>query len=353
MVIASLAGGGSERVCVSLANRWAEEGRRVEILLVQRKGRFLDDLDARVGVVSAERARTRDALLWMRRQLNRRPEVPALLFGFDLGVGLGALRRLGLVKAPLVYREGSCPRRNIRAGSRWKYRAFVAGVDGVVAQSRYALGALQEFGVRRPRSAVIWNPLPVGQGEGLPKPAGGPAGGLRLVTVGRLSPEKGLLGLVEALPLVRREWPGTTLTIAGEGPQRADLQARVEALRLGGVVRLPGHVPDPARLCAESDLFVLPSDYEGQPNALFEALQAGCPVLAAGGPGVGEVLSELGLGDCRLEAGDLAAQLPAAIRRVLALPPAHWERARTQLARGADAGTVARAYREFCAACRG
>lgn len=345
-MIATLTGGGSERVCVTLANQWAAEGRQVEILLVTRTGVFLATLDPRVRIVSADKARLRHALLWLRRRLNLWPGVPALLFGFDFGVGLGALKRLGLISAPLVYREGSCPLRNISERSHWKYRVFVGGVEGVIAQSRHALASLRGLGVRYSATAVIWNPLPprpcaVVRGPGL---AGN---GPRLVAAGRLSPEKGFLRLLGAVARLRDRYPAVTLTIAGEGPQRAELEQRAESLGVRGAVSLPGFVSAPDSVFREADFFVLSSDYEGQPNALLEALQCGCRVVAAGGNGVGELLQTLGLDACWIQEADFAAGLESALRRAGALPEEQWAVARDRLHGLTDIHAVAKAYREF------
>jgi glycosyltransferase involved in cell wall biosynthesis len=102
--------------------------------------------------------------------------------------------------------------------------------------------------------------------------------GRRILYVGRLSPEKNLSAVVEAAASVG---PGATLTVAGSGPLRLDLEA--QASKRGVPVEFLGVVPQaklPAVYCA-SDVFVLASFTEGHPKVLLEAMACGLPCIAS------------------------------------------------------------------------
>lgn len=99
------------------------------------------------------------------------------------------------------------------------------------------------------------------------------------VTVGRLSPEKNHARLIRAFARVHAERSETRLLLLGDGPLAADLEALVERLDLGHAVRFAGYQSNPYELMAESDCFVLSSDYEGQPMVILEALTLGVPVV--------------------------------------------------------------------------
>lgn len=107
-------------------------------------------------------------------------------------------------------------------------------------------------------------------------------GPVRLLTVGRLVRQKGLDVLLEALALL----PPTTawqLTIAGEGPLRAELAAQAQRLGFGDRVRFTGWMhreQELPQLMRHSDVFVMPSRNEGMSNALLEAMASGLPVAA-------------------------------------------------------------------------
>ncbi|WP_135467495.1 glycosyltransferase family 4 protein [Crenalkalicoccus roseus] len=98
-------------------------------------------------------------------------------------------------------------------------------------------------------------------------------------TVAALRSEKNLARLLRAFRLLPEEG-GARLVIAGEGPERASLEALAVALGLGGRVRFTGHVGDPAPLYRTFDLFALSSDTEQMPLSVLEAMAAGLPVVA-------------------------------------------------------------------------
>lgn len=99
------------------------------------------------------------------------------------------------------------------------------------------------------------------------------------ITVGRLSPEKNQARLIEAFAQVHSKNPMTRLVIVGDGPLRDYLQSLVLELGLFNAVKLVGQTPNPYQLMARADVFVLSSDYEGQPMVLLEALVLGLPVI--------------------------------------------------------------------------
>jgi glycosyltransferase involved in cell wall biosynthesis len=348
LVIASFHAGGSERVCLRLANAWAAQGFCVELLLVRRKGPYLALLDPRVRILSPDASRTLRALPWIRRQLRRWPAVPALLFGFDLGVGLGAMKRLGILPVPLIYREGSLPTRNIPSSAHWRYGALIGGVDGVIAQSKVALDSLRNLGLNALPGAVIWNPVQP-PGSPVDAPSRVPfARGVRFLAVGRISPEKGLLRLVRAFRHLRTSCPEAVLEIAGEGPQQTEIQAAIASLGLNGLVQMTGLATNLAELYSRADVLLLASHYEGQPNVVFEALSHGCRVAVAGGPAVAEVMETLHLSECVIAEGDFAVELAAAVQRGNDIPAARWHQALKDLAALTNPEPVSAAYLEFC-----
>lgn len=101
-----------------------------------------------------------------------------------------------------------------------------------------------------------------------------------LVFVGRLSREKGVGLLIDAVYRLRSEFPRIALAVAGEGPNRQGLERQVDALEMGDSVRFLGYVNDPGPLLAACDCFVLPSQTEGMPIAMLEAMSFAAPIVA-------------------------------------------------------------------------
>ncbi|WP_162308085.1 glycosyltransferase [Segeticoccus rhizosphaerae] len=112
------------------------------------------------------------------------------------------------------------------------------------------------------------------------------------VTVGRLSPEKNHARLIRAFDAVHQEHPATRLVIVGSGPLQEELQSLALGLGLARAVILAGHQNNPFAILAESDCFVLSSDYEGQPMVILEALVLGLPVVSTDFASVGGALPE-------------------------------------------------------------
>jgi glycosyltransferase involved in cell wall biosynthesis len=115
-----------------------------------------------------------------------------------------------------------------------------------------------------------------------------------LLFAGRLVPEKGVLDSVEAVSLLAQRRP-VRLVIAGSGPARADVEARIRALELGANAQLLGHLdPDAMRAAYRSaDVFVLPTYWiEGFPTAIAEAMDAGLPVVTTKSRGMADHLEE-------------------------------------------------------------
>ena len=113
-----------------------------------------------------------------------------------------------------------------------------------------------------------------------------------IVTAGRFSPQKGFSYLLDALPKVLQSFSDVHLVLIGEGELRGDLEHQIERLNIRDRVHLPGYRRDVPRLLGASDLFVLPSLYEGLPNVMLEAMAAGIPVVATSVNGVPEVVED-------------------------------------------------------------
>lgn len=102
--------------------------------------------------------------------------------------------------------------------------------------------------------------------------------GRAYLAVGRLVPQKNFALLLDAFARIAR--PDDTLTILGEGTDRAMLERRAAALGIAQHVRMPGHTDPLDPWLAQADVFVLSSSYEGVPAVLIEALAAGLPIVA-------------------------------------------------------------------------
>jgi glycosyltransferase involved in cell wall biosynthesis len=176
----------------------------------------------------------------------------------------------------------------------WLERRLVGAFDRIVVVSN-AIKAQ----VGRSHDRVLLVPNGVSLRED-PRPellgarSTGKNGPIKILAAGRLSHEKGFDVLIGAIALLKASKIAVQLTIAGEGPQRTELEAQILAAGLAGAVRLAGYADDMNRLYDEADMFVLCSRTEGLPMVLLEAMSRGVPVIATA---VGEVPEVLGHGN--------------------------------------------------------
>jgi glycosyltransferase involved in cell wall biosynthesis len=202
-------------------------------------------------------------------------------------------------------------------------RVVARGADLVLCVSPDLEKRMRAAGARRVERAVIAAakvpPVPGGLAGGGTEPQ---AAGISLavgrpvvLAVGRLARQKGFGVLLEAAAAWRDLDPMPLVVIAGDGPLRPELRARAAAL--GAPAVFLGHRADvPARLAAAA-VFVLPSQWEGQPLVLQEALRAGAATVATRVGGIPWLTGD----DAALlvPPGDARA-LAAAVRSVLTDP---------------------------------
>ncbi len=138
------------------------------------------------------------------------------------------------------------------------------------------------------------------------------------ISVGRLESGKGQQYWLPIMADIRRDWPKACLLLAGEGPDRADIEKTIERLGLGNAVKLLGQRKDVPALLDLADVYVSASVTEGFGIAVLEAMAAGKPVVVHYLPAQAEFVEDgvTGFMVRSLESNALGA----ALRRVLMEP---------------------------------
>ena len=296
LVISALGAGGAERVIVTLANAWAARGWEVALITFDPPGtQPYYRVDPRValrqlGVPSAGHPRWRAIRQGLRRvralRQVLRTAAPDLAISFLAKINvLTVLASRGLAMPVVVSERNNPERQRFRGTWSWLRQRLYGTAWCVVTPSR---GVLESFPQRiRARGRVIPNPVDL-------TPAASPRrGARRMVAVGRLVQQKGFDLLLHAFAKIAPAHPEWTLTIWGEGEQRAPLEALRARLGLAERVRLPGLTARPGQWVEEADIFVLSSRYESFGNVITEAMAAGLPVIAFDCPwGPGDILRD-------------------------------------------------------------
>jgi glycosyltransferase involved in cell wall biosynthesis len=158
-------------------------------------------------------------------------------------------------------------------------------------------------------------PLGVDAAEFSPRPFRENSPVFEILSVGRLAPVKGQQAMIAAVDTVVKEGRRIRLRLAGDGPDRAELEREVERRGLSQEVIFEGNLnQDQLRaVYRESDAFVLSSFGEGLPVALMEAMAMEIPCIATWIAGIPELIRD-GVGGLLVAPGDVQSLAKAIIR---------------------------------------
>ena len=181
---------------------------------------------------------------------------------------------VGLSHRTVISERNDPSRQRLEAPWEQLRPILYADADAVSANSHGALASMRAY---CPDEKLCHVPNPL-------MPAGGTADSTRanaILFLARLVPQKAPDVLLEAFARVVRTARDWTLHLAGDGPLADDLRARARTLGQGDRVVFHGVVADPAPLLARCRIFVLPSRFEGTPNALLEAMAHRLPCIVS------------------------------------------------------------------------
>ena len=290
-LVSSMQGGGAERVAALLCNHWVAQGHQVTLMpTFSGRGECLYPLEERVQLdYLADRvgSRSRSSLNKVRRLIALRRAIrelsPDAIVSFLSDVNVAAVLAAWGLRIPVVVSERTYPpAMPLGKGLAVLRRFAYPRATGVVVQTRRTLAWLQAC-CPQSRGQVIPNPVvyPLPEGQPLLDPAAVVDRTRRvLLTVGRLSEEKGFGQLLAAFGALALRYARWDLVILGEGPERERLEAQRDRLGLSGRVHLPGRAGNPEDWYARADLYVMSSRFEGFPNTLIEAMAYGLPAVS-------------------------------------------------------------------------
>jgi sugar transferase (PEP-CTERM/EpsH1 system associated) len=297
--------GGMERIALSVINHTHDRYRHA-IICLAGYGAFRDEIaDASVPCLSLDKRPGKDPGCYFRLWRALRTLKPDLVQTYNIGaLDAAPIIRLAGVRKTVHAEHG----RDVTDpfGDNPKYlrlrRWMAPFIDRFIAVSPDLTRWLVERAAIRPNKVIcIPNGIDVAAFSAArvsPRPRVllgdfAPPGSVLIANVARLDKVKDQAGLLAAFKQLHEQagqCAGCRLIIAGDGPEYAELQRRIEQLDLTQTVRLLGNRSDVADLLAECDVFVLPSIAEGMPVTLMEAMASGLPVVATDVGGVAAVV---------------------------------------------------------------
>jgi glycosyltransferase involved in cell wall biosynthesis len=297
LVISSLRPGGAEGVLARIAGGLAGRGHEVALLTLDaeppRPG-LLSPLVRHVplGLSGASSGpsygKVRALLANLRRMYALRRALleigPDAVLSFMAETNVLALLAVG-AKLPVIAAERAHPARHALAAPWGRLREYSYPLAAAIAVQTADVAAFFAPSLR-PRCVVIPNPALRPEAQELEPDIARivdpwrKQGGRVLLGLGRLNAQKGFDLLLRAWARLAQDFPDWRPVVLGEGPERPRLLALASELGLAGASIFPGRTAAPGAALARADLFVLPSRYEGFPNALLEALACGVPAVA-------------------------------------------------------------------------
>ncbi|MCP3734168.1 glycosyltransferase [Sphingomonas sp. RP10(2022)] len=299
-----LNGGGVERAQLRLARDWLAAGRRVTLAIGDTNGALAGEIPPGLGIVplADRRYATQARVAEVVRDL--RPDIVFCPGSHYTLVAAWLRWRLKDDCPPIVAKLSNAVARGdhgrvMDAAHRVWLAQHGRFLDHLVAMTPATAAQAARLTRMERRTSVIPNP-PAAPLAATPAPL--PPGRV-VLGVGRLVAQKRWDRLIAALPALPDD---VQVVILGEGELREALERQAREAGLSERVHLPGHVADPLGAMAAARMLALPSDYEGVPGVLREALSVGTPVVAtACSPSVREIVATPQLGSV-VEAEDAA-----------------------------------------------
>ena len=286
-VTSTLSSGGTERVISLLANELFHRGHQVEIVCLNRRIVFYP-IDEQVKVVFVEEEAGTSfigkKMLWLRKYVKTTRPDAVLPFMTDVySVTLVSLMGSGV---PVISSERYDPRASdfLFKTIRW---LFLRLTTHLVVQTEDIKSCYSK--ALQKRTTVIYNPVneKVFEDSLVRKEKQN-----KIVSVGRLAPQKNFPMLINAFAKIKKEFPDFQLVIFGEGSLREDLQSQIDSLNLSESVLLAGRSNQVIEELRSAKLFCMSTNAEGMSNALIEAVCVGLPVITTNVSGAEELVDD-------------------------------------------------------------
>lgn len=303
VITRNMVGDGAERVIAQLSNYFVAQGKTCRIITLNDDEVFYA-LDRRVAVLPVGQKSDNKLVDKLKRYGQVRKmvlkEQPDLVLSLPEEIGVYVLLALLGTGIPVYVSERNNPwvMPDVKV-TRILRTLMYPFARGIIFQTKMASSFFPESIQRK--GVVLSNPVDAGR---IPQQYTGKRDQV-VVAAGRLSPQKNMPLLMKAFAGFSEKHPDYRLRIFGEGELRQELTELAVSLGIADKLELPGRSTALLEKMNSATMFVLPSDYEGMPNVLLEAMCMGMPVISTDCPSGGpKELIEDGVNGLLVPVGD-------------------------------------------------
>ena len=289
--VSSLSGGGSERVCVSIAHAIAEQGYNVTILYLYKKkcdATIISNLHSNVQLVHLNSNTALQSIFKVSAYLRAQKIKKIVAFKYELVALLVLLKKVRGISCCIIARNNSNISRKwvgksdspIKRLKNYVIKHCFVETDYIVHQSAdmrqqfvnvYPGTASKSTFILNPIASQFQNTISIANDVQIHQPY--------LLCVGRLEAVKDFFRAISVFARIAKQHPNLRLKIIGEGGEYERLLALAGELKVSHLVDFEGY-KDPFPYYRNARLTLLTSRYEGCPNVMLESLAVGTPVVA-------------------------------------------------------------------------
>lgn len=292
LIMSSLEIGGTQRVMVHLADGFIKKGFTVDAVAVKASGPFLKMLPVEANLIDLGAKRALFAIPALIRYL--RKSHPDMILSGLTHINIAAIiaRSLSGIKSRLIVSErNNLTQKKIHSAKFWDrflyeiITFFYPYADAIVAVSQdVADDLVRTAKLKTKKITTIYNPIPVDEVRASSKkeinhPWFSNHTNPVILAVGRFHKQKDYPTLINAFNLLRSN-KTARLIILGEGKERPAIESMIHASPYSDDICLMGNIENPYPYMAKTDVFVLPSAWEGFGMVLVEALACGATIVS-------------------------------------------------------------------------
>lgn len=302
-ILPSLSAGGAERVLITLMNKIDRTRFTPEFICFRRNGalkKLIAD-DVVVHDIGSYKKVLFGLIPFLLKLREIKPDIAVTTMAHT-NFGLLLVKPF-LFNTRIVIREAITPSfifKTMKSGWLVKllYKMLYPRADIVISPSQRIIDEFHDLlGANTGHYKLLYNPVNTDVIRAVPhilenKEENDRQQTVHFICAGRLHPQKGFDQLLKAMPFFKCDY-NWKLTILGGGRERPNLEAIITEHNLENNVFLPGFTPTPWPQIGAADCFLMPSRFEGLPNAVLESLSIGTPVIATSTSGGIQEISDL------------------------------------------------------------